>query len=99
MKDLRFTTNDGAVDVTLRVDLIDNTSDNLTVFEINYAASLTDEQRLKMKIIFGQIKQLHYTKQFMIDFAESNDYDLTIADTDGGSFETLYEVDESASAS
>lgn len=99
MKDLRFTSIDGSIDTTLRVDLIHETSDNLTVFEIKHSAELSANDLLANQRIFSQFKQLPYTKGYMNEFAQANNYMLTITNSDGTSPEVVYDPDASESAS
>lgn len=99
MKDLRFTSVDGSIDTTLRVDLIDNSSDNLTVFEVKHSAKLSAENLATNQKIFSQFKALPYTKGYMNEFAQANNYRLTIADSDGTDSEVVYDPDASESAS
>ena len=99
MKDLRFfgTISGTEVDITCRTDLISADSEFFNVSQISVGEQFelsdsSDEDHIRL---FGDFKRLNYNLTEFKQFAETNNVNLTIAESDGSGLITFVEADES----
>lgn len=99
MKDLRFTgtMNGVEVDVTYRTDLIHADAENFTVSQIQEGAEFSSQDNPDQKAVMSEIKRLPYSVSFFTQYAEDNNLNLTIANSDGSDLEYLATAEESGS--
>lgn len=88
MKDLKFTNDSGNVNVVYRVDLMNSSGQNFTVYSItglDESVTASDQE----KAILGGFKRLPYNLGQFQQFAEDYGLTLTISDTDGSHSQDL----------
>ena len=103
MKDLQFTGtfNGVEVDITFRTDLINSSSENFTVSQIQVGSQfeVTDESDVNHVEIFNDLKKLPTTLPTFKHFAQTRGLALVMKDSTGANPVVLVEEDESESAS
>jgi len=95
MKDLTFSNESGSIRVTYRVDAFTATG-NLTVLEV-YGLNdrrPSDIDTLEELALLAEFNKMPFTMQNFIDFAEANELELSIADTNGANGEVLVAIEE-----
>lgn len=88
MKDLIFANDSGSLNVAFRVDLMNSSGQNFTVYSItglDEDVNASDQD----KAILGAFKRLPYNLGQFEQFAEDYGLSLTMADTDGSNSEQL----------
>lgn len=103
MRDLRFYGTIGStdVDITYRTDQTSNENEFFNVSQIKVGADfeLSDASDSDHIRLFGDFKRLNYSLTEFKEFAETNNINLSIAESDGSNLTLLVEADESASVS
>jgi len=83
MKDLRFTSQAGTVNVVYRVDLINTQSGNFTVHTISGLEIEAGTAGPRQYALYQAFRKLPYNIQNFQQFAVQYGLNLTISDTDG----------------